>query len=442
MATLARSPDQCDLEKLDSYDYGGLDEREQVALEQIPRFRRFLWFCSGSDAHVLARCPRSEWVKQEGIGGIVLATAVLAFLSGSFAIYSVNVGLNTDDATFSDFLMAVLVGVTWSLIIFNLDRFVVSSTGHGDGRETISPMELLLSLPRLGMALVIGLSISAPLEIWVMKSEISGKLLEIHEKNVKGIMGEYDSGKEVYIENNKKDDEEKAAKIAELDNTIKKFDAEIGKQLDVINAEGSNPLRPGIGERYKAAVAEKEDLKSRQDAARVERQKEQLKLDDIRSKRAELESARREKEADAKKKEEGNDGLILRTKIAHETFPRESFVLTALLVVIEIAPILFKLMMPRGPYLDLLENQEKLVIARFGIVEKKETSSGWLSRGQTVVVDHDFHQPRAVERSVVEQLSAESRLRSATVEKFTEQQLGEIDKDPSRFVASPPSPKA
>jgi hypothetical protein len=350
--------------------------------------------------------------------------------------------LNTDDATFSDFLMAVLVGVTWSLIIFNLDRFVVSSTGHGDGRETISPMELLLSLPRLGMALVIGLSISAPLEIWVMKSEISGKLLEIHEKNVKGIMGEYDSGKEVYIENNKKDDEEKAAKIAELDNTIKKFDAEIGKQLDVINAEGSNPLRPGIGERYTAAVAEKEDLKSRQDAARVERQKEQLKLDDIRSKRAELESARREKEADAKKKEEGNDGLILRTKIAHETFPRESFVLTALLVVIEIAPILFKLMMPRGPYLDLLENQEKLVIARFGIVEKKETSSGWLSRGQTVVVDHDFHQPRAVERSVVEQLSAESRLRSATVEKFTEQQLGEIDKDPSRFVASPPSPKA
>lgn len=43
----------------------------------------------------------------------------------------------------------------WSLIIFNLDRFVVSSAGHGDGTENIPWQEIKGALPRIAMAIVI-----------------------------------------------------------------------------------------------------------------------------------------------------------------------------------------------------------------------------------------------------------------------------------------------
>ena len=48
---------------------------------------RFLWFCAGADASLLAHCPHSDRVKYQGIGGIVLATAVLAFTSGLSLIH-------------------------------------------------------------------------------------------------------------------------------------------------------------------------------------------------------------------------------------------------------------------------------------------------------------------------------------------------------------------
>lgn len=44
--------------------------------------QRVLWFCAGADEQLLLKCPHSDRVKMEGIGGIVLATTVLAFFSG------------------------------------------------------------------------------------------------------------------------------------------------------------------------------------------------------------------------------------------------------------------------------------------------------------------------------------------------------------------------
>jgi hypothetical protein len=46
---------------------------------------RFLWFSAGADERLLQRCPASDWVKYQSIGGIVVATTVLAFVSASYA---------------------------------------------------------------------------------------------------------------------------------------------------------------------------------------------------------------------------------------------------------------------------------------------------------------------------------------------------------------------
>jgi hypothetical protein len=123
---------------------------------------------------------RDPTVKYEGVGGIVLATAVLAFASGSYAFYTVfepktemALGRTLDDTTLA---FALSAGLVWALVLFNIDRFIVSSAGKGDGTDRITLDELVHSLPRLLMALIIGVCISAPLEILILKPEIDAQL--------------------------------------------------------------------------------------------------------------------------------------------------------------------------------------------------------------------------------------------------------------------------
>ncbi len=164
--------------ELDPYEY-----KDKKAFSKI---RRALWFCAGADIELLQHCPHSERVKEEGIGGIVLATAVLAFVSGSYAMYCVfkeKTGHAFSAAQQStDWValpIALVIGLIWSLVIFNLDRFIVSSGGHGDGTDAITPSEFLKALPRLVMAAIIGLTLSKPLEIRIMESEINAKLTAV-----------------------------------------------------------------------------------------------------------------------------------------------------------------------------------------------------------------------------------------------------------------------
>mgnify|MGYP001300528226 CR=1 FL=1 len=94
-------------------------------------FTRFLWFCAGADAQLLCRCPKYDQVKYQGLGGVVLATGLLAFLSGSYAFYTIfspknDTALNTmlDNPTL---IQACVFGLFWSLMICNLISFFCSS---------------------------------------------------------------------------------------------------------------------------------------------------------------------------------------------------------------------------------------------------------------------------------------------------------------------------
>ncbi len=72
----------------------------------------FLWWCAGAHQSLLKSYP-SEHAKYAGLGGVILATFVLATLSGGYALYSV----------FGNAWMAIAFGVVWGCIIFNLEPF-------------------------------------------------------------------------------------------------------------------------------------------------------------------------------------------------------------------------------------------------------------------------------------------------------------------------------
>ena len=124
---------------------------------------QFLWWCAGADPQILKYSSNSDHVKYAGIGGVVLATAVLAFLSMGFAMHIIFDGR---------MLVTIPVALVWAVIIFNLDRFIVSSTGKGDGKEGMGFFESINALPRLIMAVLIGFCISAPLETYIFQKEI------------------------------------------------------------------------------------------------------------------------------------------------------------------------------------------------------------------------------------------------------------------------------
>jgi hypothetical protein len=408
-------------------------------------FRKFLWFCSGTDVQILNRCPHSERVKAEGIGGVILATAGLAFLSGFYAFYTVfgpklNFALSQEQQQIDYFtaLIALVCGVAWALVIFNLDRFIVTSTGHGDGTEKITKEELKSGLPRIVMAIFIGICLSAPLETRVFKSEIDS---ELEAKQIKQAERLDADASKTYQENKKKLERD----LAYYDEIIQKRSNDIQAlktNVDQIGAEKRNESKGqrgnarGIGNIYKNLEADEMQaqgrLNSEGPALTKEIQELTLKRDLI----------NKELDKELKKKNEAHirnlreaaniDGLGNRIQIAHDLFPVSSIVLMLLLIIIEITPIFIKMMFVRGPYDLLVENQNRIVSAKYGIEEYPilESNSELSPQG---VVEPKFHQARLISEYEISALATERELSKTAQEAFLEKTLKDIKKNPDKY---------
>jgi hypothetical protein len=339
---------------------------------------RFLWSCAGADARLLERCPHADSVKFQGVGGIVLATAVLAFASGTYAFYTVfeprtgmALGRGVDWPTV---WMATFAGLVWGLVIFNIDRFIVSSTGKGDGSERISWQEFRQAIPRLLMAILLGVCISAPLEIRILKPEIDAQLeLEQNEYLV-----HLHANTETRFQTTKAELVAKVdAATARLDERFDYFEKrrhEINAQRRLIELEAEGRTSSGIAGRGPAWRDKKVSLDQmigelERDRTRDADQRRPLEADVARWK-AELESL-----ADAQAAAmESNlaqarhlDGLMKRIQISHEIGGAVPIFILLLLLAIETGPIFFKMMLRKGAYDYLVENEKRITAAREGI---------------------------------------------------------------------------
>ncbi len=127
----------------------------------MKKIQAFLLFSSGADQTILERCP-SDINRYTAIGATVFFTGLLAFISASYALYSV----------FHSTLLAILFGAVWGVMIYNLDRFIVLSL-----RSTGSLIrDVWIAVPRIVLALLFAVVISTPLELRIFKNEINGEL--------------------------------------------------------------------------------------------------------------------------------------------------------------------------------------------------------------------------------------------------------------------------
>ena len=161
-------------------------EKVEEITKEVKRadfLNEFLWICAGVNRKVLRQCP-TDYAKYAGIGGTILFTALMAMLSGGYAIYTV----------FDSTIVAICFGIFWGLLIFNLDRFIVN-TMYSDGKHTISWGEFIAGLPRIIIAIFLGIVISTPLELKIFEDEINVQIKE----DIKQRIREYEAADNAII---------------------------------------------------------------------------------------------------------------------------------------------------------------------------------------------------------------------------------------------------
>ncbi len=312
---------------------------------KINWFQQFLMVCSGGNLHILRKTP-SEWNKFAGIGGIVLFTAVFATLSAGYAMYTV----------FDNIWASICFGILWGLMIFNLDRYIVSSikkTGTWWNQA-------LMAVPRLILATFLGIIISKPLELKIFEKEVNKQLNTIIQRNKKQLQGEM-SGRILQqsgpFETEKKQISEKIANYQKsYDSASVELEKEIlGKQSGLTS--GKEGFGPNAKRKQELKEQRRRDLENyqKQVAPRLEY------LDkEISKVYTNLETERKSTETF----EDKFNGFAARLQALDELGKNSAIIglaaafIMGLFICLEISPVLVKLISHVGPYDYLLEKTE------------------------------------------------------------------------------------
>lgn len=395
-------------------------KRDYYELPKSGSVMRFLWKCAGGDRYLLERATYSDQIKYMCLGGIVFATGAMAGLAGGYAFYTIfekrgsaienPIDLNT-------VFLALFFGIIWGLMIFNIDRFIVTSTGKGDGTEAITIGELKSAFPRIIMGVIIAMTISKPVEIRMFKTEIDIKL---HEKQIEQkqiYINKIDSTFSTNINNKKKEIQPFIDRKIQLE----KFCDTLKSRIDFQTQNGGCK---GKCNEYKDQLKnnqnEIKNIENNPDFLRVKKELLNLGID------------RDKKIGEGEKVANGLDGLLERIKIAHEVAGFWiSLFITLLFMAIELTPIFFKLMLTKTTYDYLAENRDELLKAEYGIEVQYDKYKDKEGIERHLTINHEAERI-IFEKKMVTNIQKE--LTKYAVQKYKEREMKKIDENPDDYI--------
>ncbi len=302
--------------------------------------QRFFIFCSGADTKILETCSNGERNKYAGIGATVFFTAIMAFIASGYALYTV----------FENIYTSIFFGFIWGLLIFNLDRYIVSTIKKRDNFKS----ELLQATPRIILAMIIAVVISKPLEMKIFQKEIDQVLLE--EKNAMTLANQ----EQIALQYTPKV-ESLNQEITSLKSEIATKEAETNTLYDVYISEaegtagtgllGKGPVYKEKREKHDAYLAELNQLKETNNQ----------KIEAIEAQIAALGVDYNTAVTNSQPIIDGFDGLMARINALGKLPWFPSFFIFLLFLAIETAPIIAKLLAPKGEYDYKFEEQESVV---------------------------------------------------------------------------------
>lgn len=327
------------------------------------RLKEFFWLCAGANKSILQNCP-SESSKYAGIGATIFFTGIFATLAGGYALYTI----------FDSYWAAAFFGIIWGLMIFNLDRFIVSSMRkNGEARQ-----EWLSALPRIILAVIISIVIAKPLELKIFEKEVEAEIslmiqedLAAQEQTVKERFNETRTRLNEEIQSLKNEINTKAVKRDEL------------RRIAQEEADGTGGSKQrNAGPIYQIKKA---------DADRVESELQNLlttnNLQIIEKEGLLAEFEAQEKATLDEIKESQLTGLASRIEALDRLTDKSSAISVAhwfillLFLAVETAPVFVKLISQRGPYDFVLKKEEYGIEAAYyedlakvnSIIKKRST---------------------------------------------------------------------
>jgi hypothetical protein len=433
-------------------------------------YNLFIW-SSGADMEVLEQVPM-EKNKFYGIGGTIVFTALMASFAGGYAF----------NTAFDDPFLSVFFGLFWGALIFNLDRYIVSSFGVGDGRKTISGQEIIEATPRLLMAFILGLVISTPLELKLFEKEINVEIAEI-VKEKRNNLANKDSSYVIEKANVKKEiakleqDERNAAqgsfRTLEKNETVlliekkKGLESELQALINIRSRNAQNlkncQQNPNndcasnssnyIMSSNRAKEKEKEissiignidDLnKIDNENLKALRNKNQIEIDEKKSRIKVLDGIIDANTSSYDEVSKQYDGFMARMEAFSRLKDRyfslkiAGFFITVLFIFIEIAPILFKMMTERGPYDDIMDFNKHQVKVR----QMLFTSN----LNEEINTEVKINSERSAQKLEAELLSnkellktiamAQAEIASVAIEKWKQEQIKKAKNNPGGIIS-------
>lgn len=469
----------------------------------MKKVNRFFWWCAGARTEILETCT-TDHAKYFGIGGTILFTALMASFAGGYAFFSAFkevTEINFKDGTTieiiesSSYVFAVFFGLFWGCLIFNLDRYIVS-TIKDDGTAKITKDEWLNALPRLIMAVLLGLVISTPLELKLFEKEIKYEIKEIIKDNRNRLNDKdssYVSEKKGYLtriadlEQEQRDaltgkalSPEKLElsnvnnRINELSNLRGIASRDLAKaQTDLNNKLNECNQYPVVENAYKYCMNGAQKIKNKKkgiqnEIERIDRLIETAKdnRDAVSSNDIENLKALRNKnksqidalqsnidrvdeklagnklisEADSKK----YGGFMAsieaysRLKDKHVSLSIVGFFITLLFIFIEVAPVLFKLMTEAGPYDDIV----KRIKHEVAVSEKQKISDINDSINTDILISSERNKGRLDaelkgNKELLESIAlSQAEIAKRAVEKWKEEELKKLENSTAHIIQS------
>src|SRR3954470_8693410 len=332
---------------------------------------------AGARADILDAAPgaRARFV---ALGGVLLSTGGLAVLSAAFAVH-MAVGVIWP--------LAIAIGLFWGGVIVNLDRMLLVGMAH----DASPKRNLLLAVPRVGLALVLGVVISTPLVLQVFHKEIDTEIVALQAEQSDAYKKSLDSDarfaglddlrqkvatEQAVVASGGDGDASLAPLAASLTAAQAAYDQALATQRD-LSAKAQCELdgtcgtgRPGTGEAYVQARAAADaqasvvaSAKSDLDAATAalssgQARSAQQAAADLATDQAELErltadQTRLQQAFDATNSD--NDGILIRLQAlgrlsdSNSTLWFAHFMLSLLFICIELLPVFMKTLLNFSP---------------------------------------------------------------------------------------------
>lgn len=311
------------------------------------RLSRFLAWCSGARLYLLRECPSDANI-YIGVGAVVVLKGLLACFSGGYAVWMI----------FESLGVALAVGLFWGVMVFALDWFLVASLR----KEERFGRELLMALPRFLLSLVIAVVVAYPIEMRLFESEIEARMAQSQ------------------LARRAEADERLAGQFAEIeqlraanDSLMRDVDA-LTRRRDrlfdvyIAEAEGTG----GTGKAGKGSVFREKKAEYDRAQADVEEMKSWVfpRIEENRERIRFLQRDRDQLLATNQMVISRSRGFLSRynalgeLKAADPAVDMVGSLIMLLFVLVEISPILVKLLIVRGAYDDLLAFEQMRVSAR------------------------------------------------------------------------------